>query len=171
MRAVLLAAVILTGCAPAVASLSRSGSWPTATAVPTAVPTATPAPTPTPEPTVAPTAVPEHVHRASGPVGCSSWRPLISSHFPAGEVNRACSVMMCESRGDPNAVSPTSDHGLWQANKATWDKPDHPQGWQQTTGTDWSQTHDPGISTKWAAWLWARSGWSPWACARIVGIL
>ena len=122
-------------------------------------------------PTPKPRPAPSRRLNPRPPAGCYGWLALVASYFPANEIDNACRIIGCESKGDPNAVSPTSDHGIWQANKRTWDKPDHPEGWQQVTGTEWGMTHNPEVSTKWAAWLWGRSGWSPWVCARILGIV
>jgi len=101
---------------------------------------------------------------------CYSWLDLVASYFPAWEIDNACAILGCESKGDPNAISSTSDHGLFQINKRTWNKPDHPDAWQQVTGTEWSNVYDPTTNVAFAADLWGRSKWGPWSCAPKVGI-
>ena len=71
-----------------------------------------PSPTTTPEPS-APPAPSQRVYVAAS---VEEWRSLVASIFPAENVDAVLSIMACESGGDPNAVSPTNDHGLLQIN-------------------------------------------------------
>ena len=48
--------------------------------------------------------------------GVEQWRGLVEAIFPAENVESVLRVMQCESGGNPNAVSPTNDHGLMQIN-------------------------------------------------------
>lgn len=68
--------------------------------------------------------------------------------------------MLCESGGNPNAVSPTNDHGLFQIN-ATYNRAD----FERVTGQPWSMVYDPGTNVRYAAWLFGQRGWQPWYCA------
>ena len=99
--------------------------------------------------TVPMTAPPPAVERTGD---CGGWDGVIASHFPAGEVSTACAVMMCESQGNPNAISPTNDHGLFQINVV------------HRNSFDWSRRYDPHVNTAYAASLWGRKGWQPWTC-------
>lgn len=47
--------------------------------------------------------------------GCESYRPLVQKYF--GSATSAAMITMTKESGcDPNAVSPTNDHGLFQLN-------------------------------------------------------
>jgi len=47
---------------------------------------------------------------------CESYRPLVQKYF--GEATTAAMITMSKESGcDPNAVSPTNDHGLFQLNQ------------------------------------------------------
>lgn len=89
---------------------------------------------------------------------CGGWGDTIAAHFPAEQVRKACSVMMCESNGNPSAEnSRSSASGLWQFLSGTW---------ESTTGTPApASAYSAGTQTAAAATLWRSSGWSPWSCA------
>jgi len=57
---------------------------------------------------------------AAASVGVEQWRSLVASIFPADTVDNVLRVMQCESGGNPNAVSPTGDHGLMQINEVNF---------------------------------------------------
>ena len=76
------------------------------TLYPTVIPTLAPPPTP----------VAQAVAYTPVSVGVEQWRSLVASIFPADTVDAVLRVMRCESGGNPNAVSPTNDHGLMQIN-------------------------------------------------------
>lgn len=88
---------------------------------------------------------------------CGGWDELIAAHFP-GEVAKACSVMMCESRGNPTAHNGTSTaSGLWQFLDSTW---------KSVTGTPGpAANYSTATQTAAAAELRRSSGWSQWSCA------
>lgn len=50
--------------------------------------------------------------------GVERWRPLVSKYD--WKVDKALSIMRCESGGNPNAISRTNDYGLFQLNAPTW---------------------------------------------------
>jgi hypothetical protein len=66
-------------------------------------------PTPTPVPV------------ALGYYSCSALESLWESEGgSSGTAYVAAEVAMAESGGDPNAISPTDDYGLWQINRPSW---------------------------------------------------
>ena len=83
---------------------------------------------------------------------CGGWEGLVAAYFPAEQVATGCRILMCESQGNPNAVSPTNDHGLWQINIV------------HRNSFDWSRRYDPDVNTAFARKLWGEQGWSPWSC-------
>lgn len=94
-----------------------------------------------------------------GPVehssGVEQWRTLVSSYFPADQVEKALRVMACESGGDPYADNPRSTAaGLYQFLASTW----------AATPYAASSVYDPTSNVAAAAWLWSRQGWTPWVC-------
>lgn len=118
--------------------------------------TATSSTTTTTEPVVVP------VTATPATTGCGEWRDLVASYFPADQINTACRVLMCESHGNPHAVSHTNDHGLWQLNAPSWRTT-----FPSVVGVSWEAgVYDPVLNTEFAAWLYHQSGWSPWVCAR-----
>lgn len=147
---------------------TTSSSTTTASSSTTSAPTTTPIPPttttthyhpPTTATTTAPPPAPAPARASLS--SCAGWRDLIAAHFPPGEVDRACAVMLCESEGNPNAVSPTNDHGLFQINR-----PSHEAAFPRVTGRPWSAVYEPGPNVVYAAHLHASSGWRPWVCAR-----
>ena len=120
--------------------------------------------------TVAPqaTAPAVAVEPSVGDGSCGGWLPAISRHFPADQVGRACEIARCESDYVATAVSHTNDHGAFQlhAGSGSW-----PRGWQdefeRVTGVPFFDgVYDPALNIQFAGWLYAQSGWTPWACAR-----
>lgn len=79
------------------------------------------------------------------------WRSLVAKYFPADQVDYALAIISCESSGNPSAVSPTNDHGLFQIHN----------------GLDayGSQIYDPefNISIAYNNYFKTR-GWQPWYC-------
>lgn len=88
------------------------------------------------------------------------WRGLVSAHFPANKVDEALSVMHCESRGNPNAVNPTSNaSGLFQHLPKYWDSR------SRQAGIPGANIFDPGANVRVAAWLYKQSyTWGHWSC-------
>lgn len=133
---------------------------PTTTTAPPAPTTTTPPPGTT---AVAPT--PQERVTPAGPVGdCGGWGDLVASYFPS-EVGTACRIIMCESRGNPSAVSSTGDHGLAQVNKATWAKPGHHDPVADWIGRNWGGVYDPATNLEMARRIRSAYGWGMWACA------
>lgn len=88
---------------------------------------------------------------------CSSegW---IAAYFP-NDYSEARQVAFCESRLDPDAVSPGGgNHGLFQINNV------HRQSFTEVTGQPWSQVYHPAYNAWFAKWLYDQSGWRPWTC-------
>jgi hypothetical protein len=84
----------------------------TTTTQPTTTTTEAPPPTTTTLPPTTTTEAPPPAPREQYPVGCENYRPLIEQYdWP---VEGAMRTMKAESECDPNAVSPTDDHGLFQ---------------------------------------------------------
>lgn len=67
-------------------------------------------------------------------------------------------VVQCESRWNPDAVSPTNDHGLFQINQI------HRRAFEKETGQPWSAVYDPYWNAYFARLLYNQSGWGPWTC-------
>ena len=56
------------------------------------------------------------------PASVESWRPLVAVYFHPDHVDRALSVLACESQGNPAARNPRSSAaGLFQFIRSTWD--------------------------------------------------
>ncbi len=136
---------------------------PSSTVPPVVPATAAPPVTSTSSTTTGPVVVP--VTAAPSTVGCGEWRDLIATYFP-GEVNTACRVFIgCESKGDPNAVSPTDDHGLAQIHAPTWNRPGHSDPVADWIGRHWAYVYDPAVNLQMAAKIRAAYGWaSQWTC-------
>ena len=115
---------------------------------------------PAPEPAPAPAATPAPAP-APAPAAPGSIRAIIQRHFGAAAV-RAEAIARCESSLNPNAVSRTNDHGLFQINIS------HRAQFEAVTGAPWSAIYDPELNTIYAKWLYDREGWSPWSCSRRV---
>jgi hypothetical protein len=186
---VLFAALLLGACAPSGAEVAVSGAPPGPPSSTTVVAYAEPAPlhlalpptttsttaaptttAPPPPPTTSTTALPVATTQppapaAADPAPAGHLHPAIAAAFGSGDLgHQAQRVAACESKLNPSAVSPTNDHGLFQINRPTWDKPHAWDGWQQQTGTSWSAVYDPYVNARFARQLYDRSGWGPWAC-------
>ena len=98
---------------------------------------------------------------APAPAPAGSIDEIIARYFgPAAGQARA--IAACESKLDPNAVSRTNDHGLFQINIV------HQGDFQRVTGRPWSAVYDPEANTAYAKWLYDQQGWGPWACRRVL---
>jgi hypothetical protein len=86
------------------------------------------------------------------------WRPLVEEYFPAADVEWALAIIRCESGGNPNAVGPTNDHGLFQHLGQYWADRSSRAGWAGAS------IYDPEASVAVAAWLLATGGKSHWVC-------
>ena len=107
----------------------------------------------TPKPKVAPV--------ATTPVktGVEQWRKLVTFYFPASQVDKALAVMSGESGGNPKALSPTCDRGLFQINCVHSAK----------VGGDLNKLYDPEINVQVALQIWEDQGWCPWTVGRSLG--
>jgi hypothetical protein len=75
----------------------------------------------------------------------------------------ATRIAECESNLDPNAVSPTNDHGLFQLNAV------HAADFERVTGQPWvTHRYNTYWNTYYAKWLHDRQGWTPWACRYVL---
>lgn len=95
--------------------------------------------------------------------GCAGWRSMVAEVFP-GEVPKACSVLVCESKGDPGAVSDTNDHGLLQVNAPTWNHPGHSDAVAHFIGVHWDRIYDPWSNLVMAQKIRHHYGWDQWTC-------
>ncbi len=94
---------------------------------------------------------------SAAPAG--SLEGIIQRHFGSA-APAAVRIAQCESGMNPNAVSPTNDHGLFQINIV------HRGQFEAVTGAPWSSVYDPELNTIYARHLHAQQGWGPWTCAR-----
>lgn len=94
---------------------------------------------------------------SAAPAG--SLEGIIQRHF-GDAAPAAIRIAQCESGMNPNAVSPTNDHGLFQINIV------HRGQFEAVTGAPWSSVYDPELNTIYARHLYAQQGWGPWTCAR-----
>ena len=86
----------------------------------------------------------------------------IRQHFGTGYLgDQAVRVAQCESRLDPQAVSPTNDHGVFQLNAPSWAR-----RFEQVTGQPWNpDVYHAEANARFARWLVEETGgWSHWAC-------
>lgn len=71
-------------------------------------------------------------------------------------------IARCESKMNPNAKSPTNDHGLFQINK-----PSHYSNFGRVTGSPfYNGVYDPYENAEYARDLYNRQGWGPWTCRK-----
>lgn len=73
-------------------------------------------------------------------------------------------VVKCESNYNPSAVSPTNDHGLFQINATTWNKPGHPDPVADWIGRNWQKRYDPATNALMAKMIRQKYGWKMWSC-------
>lgn len=90
--------------------------------------------------------------------GVERWRPLVEKYFPSIHVEWALEIMSCESGGNPNAVGPTNDHGLFQHVATYWADRSTRAGWAG------ANIYDPEANIAVAAWLLATGGKGHWVC-------
>lgn len=87
----------------------------------------------------------------------------IDAIFPA-ERAVAHRIAQCESNYNPWAVSPTNDHGLFQINGTTWNKPGHADPVADYIGRNWHRRYDPVVNATMARKIRDAYGWRMWAC-------
>ncbi len=103
--------------------------------------------------------------------GAESWRSLVEIYFPEGLVAEALAIIQCESRGNPDAVNPTSGaSGLFQFLESTW-------SWASVeAGFNGASRFDPEANVATASWLVDVSiqtaheygRWGHWECRRVI---
>lgn len=93
--------------------------------------------------------------------GCGGWGQLINKHF-GSESGKACSVLMCESQGNPVAQNPVSSasggfqfiDGTWRSVRSYADAGNHARAMHAT----------PEQQTIAAKRLRDTAGWGQWVC-------
>lgn len=69
-------------------------------------------------------------------------------------------VAQCESGMNPNAKSPTNDHGLFQLNA-----PSHSRQFDNVTGSPfYNGVYNAYENAEYARYLYNQQGWGPWSC-------
>ena len=89
------------------------------------------------------------------------WVHFYQSGSPKAH-HEAQKIVGCESNWNPNAVSPTNDHGLFQINIV------HRHEFERVTGQPWSMRYDPFWNARYAKHLYDTQGWGPWACKKVL---
>lgn len=83
------------------------------------------------------------------------WRPIVSEHFPIGEVDTALCIIRHESAGDPGANNPRSTAtGLFQILESLWG-PHY--------GVSTAELHEPKTNVRLASDIWKNYGWTAWS--------
>lgn len=81
-----------------------------------------------------------------------SWKWDKINDPTSGQIAIAVAVCLAESGGNPNAISPTGDYGLWQINKAAHENLFNEYRWNV-----------PADNVKMAAAVYnAKGNWTPW---------
>jgi hypothetical protein len=93
-----------------------------------------------------------------------SSEDTIRKVFGAELAPEATEVAICESDLNPNAVSKSNDHGLFQINIINVDQ------WTEVTGQPWSAVYDPVWNTRFTKKMWEKYGWEPWVCKYVLGL-
>lgn len=101
---------------------------------------------------------------ASSGDGCGGWRAQVVEAFGPHATPKACSVLRCESGGNPRAVSRTGDHGLLQINGRTWARPGHPDPVAHFIGVHWDRRYDGWSNLVMAQKIAHHYGWGQWTC-------
>lgn len=99
-----------------------------------------------------------------GLLGSACTPQEVIAHYFPNETGIANRVAKCESNYNVNAVSPTGDHGLFQINAATWNKPGHPDPVADWIGRHWQHRYDPIYNAHMAKLIRDRYGWDSWSC-------
>lgn len=88
---------------------------------------------------------------------CGGWEAEVAAAFGLVDAPRACRILVCESRGDPQARNRSGASGLFQI------MPVH--GWRfEARGWVWGDVMDGDRNIQVAADIHAESGWRPWTC-------
>lgn len=86
--------------------------------------------------------------------------------FKGSDNATAHRIAKCESNYNPSAVSRTNDHGLFQINATTWNKPGHPDPVADWIGRNWHKRYDPATNAIMAKMIKDKYGWKMWSCNR-----
>lgn len=79
-------------------------------------------------------------------------------HFPPHARDVARCIIQRESGGNPSAISPTRDYGLFQINRRA-----HKAQFERIFGAPFERKAlDPDLNSRYARYLYDRVGWSPW---------
>ena len=81
------------------------------------------------------------------------WRPLVAGHF-GEKMETAMCLIYYESKGNPDAISPTNDYGLMQIHTPLWLEP---------YGVTRADLLVPETNLWIAADLQRKYGWWPWS--------
>jgi hypothetical protein len=101
---------------------------------------------------------------AASVAACTAAGPEDAIDARFGDIaGEAKAIADCESHMNPNAVSRTNDHGLFQINIV------HRGSFEQVTGQSWSEVYSSFWNAEYARWLYDRAGWAPWSCRWVVG--
>lgn len=74
---------------------------------------------------------------------------------------QARNIVQCESGFNPNAKSPTNDHGIFQINA-----PSHSRQFPNVTGSAfYNGVYNPWENAEYARYLYNQAGWGPWSCS------
>lgn len=141
MGRVALAATLLASCAPAhrtalTASAHPFRDAPEPTSTTTTTSTTEPPTTTTTRATT--TTAPQRASRSRSS-GCAGWEDLVDAY--SWPTDTACRVLLCESRGDPDAANPSGAHGLFQVLGGPF---------------------DAAANVSVAFSMWQTRGWQPW---------
>lgn len=120
-----------------------------------------------------------HAAHASSSTPAQTWPSnehdilwhAIHTKFPSSQHRTAIRVATCESGTtsdfksiDMRAVSHTNDHGAFQINATTWNKPYHSDPVARFIGQNWHRRYEPAMNAEMAYRIWARYGWRMWSC-------
>lgn len=93
--------------------------------------------------------------------GVERWRPWVEIYFRPADVPRAMRIMACESSGNPNALGPYKEVGLFQHHPRYWAERSASYGWG-----GWSAySVDANVAVAAAlAYDTSGGGWQHWVC-------
>ena len=93
------------------------------------------------------------IYHASGP--SERWRPLVESHFPDEQVDRALCIIKHESSGEPTAKNPRSSaRGLFQILGSLW---------APRFDVTYEALYEPELNVALAKEIWELQGWRAWS--------
>jgi hypothetical protein len=165
-----------TSEAPTTTVRPTTTTVPPTTAPPTTAPPTTAPPTPVPPTTAPPTTrPPAPIRQAPAPTEPPTTAPpttappppppagsveaIIHAHFGAAG-DQAVVIARCESGLNPSAIGAGRYYGLFQLGRDG-----HAAAFTRVTGRSFDEAwSDPNANAQYAAWLYARSGWTPWGC-------